>query len=236
MLAAVLTGGETRGGFGAALKRSGWKVWPLALIAGWSFSIGQQLLLWAGHQGSWHSGLFPTEPGMAEVSSRCITSPCCWGLDIKSFGLFALNLVLSVTAGSLITMLIGGIGEGSWVARLSSTGTPTSLRTVQGHHSCRSDLGLLAPAGQPRGYNGTQASRSWKRRSFFRSGTIAMSFALAWLVVRTGRPVAGGAGARREQRAAVRVADGAQRLVGGPTDNHRGGGRRRRSSAGCSPT
>src|ERR1035438_1398784 len=79
MLAALLTGRETRRHLWKGIRRSGWKVWPIALIAGWSFSIGQQLLLWAAHQGRWHSEFF-----RLSEDGRSIDSVHHVGIDRKS--------------------------------------------------------------------------------------------------------------------------------------------------------
>jgi membrane protease YdiL (CAAX protease family) len=103
----------------------------------------------------------------------------------QSFGLFALNLVLSVTAGSLITMLIGGIGEEvGWRGFLQP-----ELQRRFGLFKGTILVGVIwgcwhLPVNLA-GYNGTQHP-ILEAAILFQVGTIAMSFALAWLVVRTG--------------------------------------------------
>lgn len=184
MLAAVLTSGETRRRIWRGIKRSGWKVWPLALIVGWSFSIGQQLLLWAGHQGSWHSDFFQLSRNGGSIESVHHLAMLL-GPGHQSFGLFALNLVLSVTAGSLITMLIGGIGEEAGWRGFLQPELQRRFGLFKGTFLVGVIWGCWHLPVNLAGYNGVQHP-ILQAAILFQIGTIAMSFALAWLVGRTG--------------------------------------------------
>ncbi len=183
-LAALLTGRETRRRLWNGIRRSGWKIWPLALIVGWSFSTGQQVLLWAAHQGHWNAALFHLSPNGRGIDSVHHVAMIL-GIGRQSFPLFALNLMLTVAVASLILMLTGGIGEeGGWRGILQP-----ELESRFGPFRGTLLVGLIwgfwhLPANLA-GYNDAKHP-ILQALIVFQVFTIAMSFALAWLVRRGG--------------------------------------------------
>ena len=184
MLAALLTGRETRRRLWNGIRRSGWKIWPLALIAGWSYGIGQQLLLWAARQGHWNAEIFRLSGDGRSIGSVHHVAMML-GVAHQSFPLFAFNLVLTLAVASLILMLTGAIGEeGGWRGVLQP-----ELEGRFGPFRGTLLVGLIwgfwhLPANLA-GYNDTKHP-ILQALIVFQVFTIAMSFALAWLVRRSG--------------------------------------------------
>jgi len=177
-----LTGREARRRLWERIRRIGWKFWPIALITGWSFSIGQQLLLWAAHQGRWNSDFFHVSgDGQSIDSVRHLAMML--GVEHQGFGFFALNLLLSVTVGSLAIMLTGGIGEeAGWRGILQP-----ELERRFGLFKGTVLVGLIwgywhLPANLA-GYNDARHP-ILQAALIFQIHTVAMSFVLAWLVKR----------------------------------------------------
>ena len=179
LLAAILTGPDTRRRVWALMKRGGWKLWPIALAAGWSFSAGQQLLLAAGRQGHWNAEIFHLRPDGGGIDSVHGVGMLL-GVGSQSFSFFALNLVLSVSVAALITMLMGGIGEESgWRGILQP-----ELARRWGLFKGTLLVGLIwgywhLPVNLA-GYNGPQHP-ILTALLIFPIHTVAMSFGLAWL-------------------------------------------------------
>jgi len=184
MLAALLTGRETRRRLWDLMRRSGWKLWPIGLIVGWSFSIVQQLLLWVGRQGRWHTEFFPVSENSRSIDQIHHVAMML-GVGRQSFGLFALNLVLSVTVASLVLTLFGAIGEeAGWRGFLQE-----ELEGRVGLFKGTLLVGLIwgswhLPVNLT-GYNDAQHP-ILQAALIFQIHTIAMSFALAWLVRSSG--------------------------------------------------
>lgn len=184
MLAALLTGREARRRLWERIRRIGWKFWPIALITGWSFSVGQQLLLWPAHQGHWNSDFFRLGGDGRSIDSVHHLAMML-GVEHQSFGLFAVNLLLSVTVGSLVIMLLGGIGEeAGWRGILQP-----ELERRFGLFKGTMLVGLIwgywhLPANLA-GYNDVQHP-ILQAALIFQIHTISMSFVLAWLVKRGG--------------------------------------------------
>ncbi len=159
-------------------------MWPAALLIGWSFSITQQLLVWAGRLGSWNGDYFHLSGNGRSIESVHHVAMVL-GVGHQSFGLFALNLLLSVTLGSLITMLIGGVGEeAGWRGFLQ----PELERRFGPFHGTVL-VGVIwgywhLPVNLA-GYNDARHP-ILQAAIIFQIATIAMSFAFAWLVRRTG--------------------------------------------------
>jgi membrane protease YdiL (CAAX protease family) len=180
MLAALLTGRESRARIWLRLKKSGWKVWPVALLAGWSFSILQVTLLWATRRGHWNSDLFVLSGDGRSIDSIHHVAMTL-GLGAQSFLLFALNLVVSVAFGSLITMLIGGIGEEAGWRGLLQEELERRFGLFKGTLLVGLIWGYWHLPVNLAGYNDAQHP-ILQAAVIFQVHTIAMSFALAWLV------------------------------------------------------
>src|SRR5208282_2085039 len=180
MVAALLTGRQARRRLWDLMRRSGWKLWPIALLAGWSFSIVQQLLLWVGRQGRWHTEFFPVSENSRSIDSIHHVA-MLMGVGRQSFGLFALNLVLTLTVASLVLTLSGAIGEeAGWRGFLQQ-----ELEVRVGMFKATLLVGLIwgswhLPVNLT-GYNDAQHP-ILEATLIFQIHTIALSFALAWLV------------------------------------------------------
>lgn len=184
MLAALFAGAETRRSVWTRIRKAGWKMWPVALFAGLSFSIVQQLLLLAGRQGHWHDDFFHLSADGRSVDSIHHLATLL-GVGHQSFGFFGLNLLLTISFASVILMLTGGIGEeGGWRGVLQ----PEMARRW-GSFKGTLLVGLIwgywhLPVNLA-GYNGTHHP-VLQALFFFQINTIAMSFVLALLVQRSG--------------------------------------------------
>jgi len=184
MLAALLTGRDARRRLWERIKRVGWKFWPIALITGWSFSASQQLLLLPARQGRWNSEFFHLSGDGRSIDSVHHVAMML-GIEHQSFGFFALNLLLSVSVGSLIIMLVGGIGEeAGWRGILQP-----ELERRFGLFKGTLLVGLIwgywhLPANLA-GYNDVRHP-ILQAALIFQIHTVAMSFVLAWLVKRGG--------------------------------------------------
>lgn len=184
MLAALLAGTETRRSVWTRMRRAGWKLWPVALFAGLSFGIFQQVLLLVGRQGHWHNEFFQlSEDGTSIAMIHHLAMML--GVGHQSFGFFALNLFLSISFGSVILMLTGGIGEeGGWRGVLQP-----EMQRRWGPFWGTFLVGLIwgywhLPVNLA-GYNGAQHPIV-QALLIFQINTVAMSFVLAWLVQRSG--------------------------------------------------
>ena len=184
MLAGLLASRETRRQLWGGLKRAGWRSWLIALFVGWSFSLCQQLLLWGSQAGHWNASFFPLSAdrkGVEAVNHLAMVL----GVGSQGFGIFALNLLLSVSLGSLISMLMGGIGEeAGWRGVLQG-----ELADRFGYFQGTLIVGLIwgywhLPANLA-GYNDAQHP-ILQALFIFPIHTVAMSFLLAWLVKRSG--------------------------------------------------
>ena len=184
LLAGCLAGQAPRRRLWAKLRRGGFHYWPIALLAGWSFSIIQQLLLWLTRAGHWNYPLFQLNVGHKGVQAVHHLAMVL-GVGPQRFGVFALNLLVSVTLGSLVSMLLGAIGEeAGWRALLQP-----SLADHSGFFKGTLLVGLIwgywhLPVNLA-GYNDAQHPLL-QALLIFQIHTVAMSFVLAWLVERTG--------------------------------------------------
>jgi len=184
MLAAVLTGREARRRLWERIRRMGWKFWPIALITGWSFSVGQQLLLWPAHQGSWNGEFFHLGGDGRSIDSVHHLAMVL-GVGHQGFGLFALNLLLSVTVGSVALMLIGGIGEEAGWRGILQPELERRFGLVKGTVLVGLIWGYWHLPANLAGYNDARHP-ILQAALIFQIHTIAMSFVLAWLVSRGG--------------------------------------------------
>ena len=184
MLAAVLTGREARRRLWERIRRMGWKFWPIALITGWSFSVGQQLLLWPAHQGSWNGEFFHLGGDGRSIDSVHHLAMVL-GVGHQGFGLFALNLLLSVTVGSVALMLIGGIGEEAGWRGILQPELERRFGLFKGTVLVGLIWGFWHLPSNLAGYNDARHP-ILQAALIFQIHTIAMSFVLAWLVKRSG--------------------------------------------------
>lgn len=184
MLAALLTGREARRLLWERIRRMGWKFWPIALITGWSFSAGQQLLLRAARLGHWNREFFHLGGDGRSIDSVHHLAMML-GVEHQSFGLFALNLLLSVTVGSLITMLIGGIGEEAGWRGILQPELERRFGLFKGTVLVGLIWGFWHLPANLAGYNDVRHP-ILQAALIFQVHTISMSFVLAWLVKRGG--------------------------------------------------
>lgn len=110
LLSAVVASHETRSQLWSRIKRAGWWFWPMAVLVGWSFSAGQQGLLYVLHHGHWNADMFQLSMDGGGIES-IHHGHMLLGVGRQGFAYFALNMMLSMLLGSLLLMLIGAIGE-----------------------------------------------------------------------------------------------------------------------------
>ena len=114
LAAALLAGSQTRRTLWTRMKKAAWWFWPGALAVGASFAVGQQLLLTALAEGHWNSSLFRLNAHGSGIDSIHHVLMVL-GAGQQSWPFFALNLLLSLSVGSVMTMALGTIGEeGGW--------------------------------------------------------------------------------------------------------------------------
>lgn len=180
LVAGLLAGADARRMIWAGLKRGGFKYWPMALIVGWSGCILQQLLLCATHHGHWNAEVFHLSPDGHRIESVDRLAMVL-GVGSQSIGLFALNLVLSVTLGSLVSMLMGGIGEeAGWRGFLQPV-LANRFGLVKGTFAVGLIWGYWHLPANLAGYN--DSVHPWVQAVFiFQIFTVTFSVALAFLV------------------------------------------------------
>lgn len=183
-LAVLLTGSEARRQAWAALKRSGGKTWLIALGLGVSFSIAQQVLLWTSHRGQWNSANFPLNAdgsGIAAVHHMSMVL----GVGPQGFGLFYLNVLVSVGLSAVLFMPLGAIGEEiGWRGLLQP-----ALAKRFGAFKGTVLVGLIwAYWHIPANLAGFNDAEHPVLTTFvlFPVFCVAFAFVLAWLVQRTG--------------------------------------------------
>lgn len=108
-VAALVASARTRRMAVSALKRSGWRYWPVALGVGWSFIILRDLVGLASGQGGWNHANFPLAVGGGVAGVEGLATVL--GFGPQSYPLLALNLVLTLIIASAFLAVVGGIGE-----------------------------------------------------------------------------------------------------------------------------
>ncbi len=178
-LAAFTTSQASRRMAWAALRKSGGRWLGLGLLVGWAPALLKAALLAISGLGHWDSDHFELAPdgrsiqGIHHIAVTLGTGP-------QGFLHFALNLLLSITLGSAVTALIGGVGEElGWRAVLQP-----SLERRFGRFKGTCAVGLIwaywhLPANLA-GYNDT-VHPVLTALVFFPLGVVAMSFGFAWL-------------------------------------------------------
>ena len=184
LLAALLIGRDTRGQLWARIKRAGWVLWPLALLIGWSFNGGAQLLLAAFQQGHWNAEFFRLSADGRGIDSIHHLGTVL-GPDQQGFGYFSINILLSVALGSVVTMVMGGIGEeGGWrgvlqpemASRFGALKGTALVGLIWGFWHLPANLAGLNDVQHP----------LMQSLLIFPLETVCMAFALAWLAKRSG--------------------------------------------------
>lgn len=112
LLAALLVR-ESRSLVWTGLKRAGLSFWPIALVSGWAFSVLQQLLLWASGQGQWNSRMFELNADHSRIEAIKHLAMTL-GVGPQRFAWFAVNLLVSISLGSLILMVAAVGEEAGW--------------------------------------------------------------------------------------------------------------------------
>lgn len=107
---AALTSRESRKAARAALSSSGGRYLALALVVGWSLTLVKALLLAVSGGGAWNHEAF-TLASDGEGIEAVRGLGMALGVGPQTFGFFALNLLVSLSLGSVLGGLMGGIGE-----------------------------------------------------------------------------------------------------------------------------
>jgi membrane protease YdiL (CAAX protease family) len=184
LMAALLTSRQTRRELWSRVKRAGWWLWPAALLAGWSSGGAQQLLLAASDQGHWNSNLFRLSASGGAIDSVHHVHVIL-GAGRQSFTFFALNLLLSLTVGSVITMLIGAIGEETGWRGVLQPELQRRFGPIKGTLLVGLIWGYWHLPANLAGLNDAQHPMLGSL-VIFPLLAISMSFVLAWFVNRSG--------------------------------------------------
>jgi CAAX protease family protein len=109
-ISALLASGGTRRMAWTALKKVGWRRWPLALGIGWSYILLQDLLALASGRAAWNQENFPLAAdgnGIAGIHGLATML----GFGSQSFAFLGLNLLVTLSVATLLLAISGGIGE-----------------------------------------------------------------------------------------------------------------------------
>ena len=178
-LAAFTTSRASRRMAWAALRTLGGRWLGFGLLLGWAPGLIKAALLAIGGSGCWDSEHFELAPDGRSIQGIHHIAVMLGG-GPQGFLHFALNLLLSVTLGSAVTALIGGVGEElGWRAVLQP-----SLERRFGRFKGTCVVGLIwaywhLPANLA-GYNDT-VHPVLTSFVFFPLGAVALSFGFAWL-------------------------------------------------------
>jgi membrane protease YdiL (CAAX protease family) len=173
---------EARSSVWAGFKRVRISYWAVALAAGWSFAILQQLLLWVTNAGQWNAGNFPLNAdhsGINGVKHLAMTL----GFGSQGFLWFAVNMLVSVSLGSLILMFAAIGEEAGWRGFLQET-LVKRLGWIKGTLLVGLIWGLWHLPINLAGYNDAQHP-ILQSLIIFQIHTISMSFVLALLMRKT---------------------------------------------------
>lgn len=181
---AAMTSASARRAALAALRRSGGRWLGVALVVGWSLILIQNLLLLALGGGVWNGALFVVDANGGAIEAVHNVAMAL-GSGQQGFSFFALNLLVSLTLGSLMGGVLGGLGEElGWRAVLQP-----ELERRWGPVRGSLAVGLLwaywhLPVNLA-GYN-DGAHPTWNAFLFFPLVVVAMAFSFGWLTRRTG--------------------------------------------------
>jgi len=173
---------EARSSVWAGFKRVRISYCAVALAAGWSFAVLQQLLLWVTNGGQWNAGNFPLNAdhsGINGVEHLAMTL----GVGSQGFRWFAVNMLVSVSLGSLILMFAAIGEEAGWRGFLQET-LVERLGWIKGTLLVGLIWGLWHLPMNLAGYNDAKHP-ILQSLIIFQIHTISMSFVLALLMRKT---------------------------------------------------
>lgn len=184
LLAALLTGRESRQKIWVRAKSAGWAFWPLALLIGWSFSGGPQLMLAATGAGHWHEDMFRMAEDRQSIDSIRHVGVLL-GKGQQGFYYFALNLLLTISVASVMLMLTAAIGEEAGWRGVLQPELETRFGVLKGTLLVGLIWGYWHVPINMAGLNDIEHPLL-QTFLIFPIDTVAMAFALAWLVKQTG--------------------------------------------------
>jgi membrane protease YdiL (CAAX protease family) len=181
LLAALLVR-EARLSIWPGFKRACVGYWPVALAAGSTFAILQQLLLWITNGGLWNARNFPLNADHSGISGIHHIGVVL-GSGSQGFFWFALNILASVSLGALVSIFAAlgeeagwrGFLQGALVERLGWIRSTLLIGVIWGLWHLPVNLA---------GYNDAQHA-VLQTFIIFQIHTISMSFVLALLMRRT---------------------------------------------------
>ena len=178
-LAAFTASRTTRQMAWASLRRPSLGWLGLGLLTGWAPGLLKAVMLAVSGTGSWDGAHFELAPDGRSIQAVHHLG-LVLGTGLQSFGRFVLNLLLSITLGSVVAALFGGVGEElGWRAVLQPLLERRCSRLTA---TCL--VGLIwaywhLPVNLA-GYNDAvhPALTAWL---FFPLGVVAISFGFVWL-------------------------------------------------------
>lgn len=208
LAATLLTGRQTRRELWSRAKKTGWRFWPAAMVAGWSFGAGQQFLLATLDRGHWNSELFHLKANGGGIDSIHHLHVIL-GAGQQGFAYFALNLLLSLVVGSVITMIIGAVGEEAGWRGVLQPEIQRRFGLIKGTLLVGVIWGYWHLPANLAGLNDPQHP-VLGALVIFPLEAISMSFVLAWMMNRSGSiwPAALGHGANNAFLACMIVLPG----------------------------
>jgi membrane protease YdiL (CAAX protease family) len=186
-VAALLSGGEVRARALASLRRWPWRWVGAALLVGWSFTLVESGLQWGVGAAHWDGEHFPiAADGRGVEGIRKLGTVL--GGHAQGWAPFALNLLLSITLGSLLVGAVGGLGEElGWRAVLQPE-LERRFGPVKGGVLVGLLWGYWHLPVNLAGYN--DATHPWLTALvFFQVFTVGMALALGWLTRKAGGSV-----------------------------------------------
>ncbi len=163
-----------------ALKTAGWRMLVPAVVLGWSFTALQAGLLALGPWGRWNNEQFPIADGQIRAEGVALLL----GNQSQSYSFFALNWILTLLVGSLVSVVPALGEELGWRAVLQ----PELERRVGGVKATIA-VGLIwgywhLPINSS-GFNDSEHPIV-TAVLLFPLGSIFLSFPFAWLFRRSG--------------------------------------------------
>lgn len=163
----------------AVLRRASFRWWGLGLVVGWLPGLLKTVFLALGGWGQWDHAHFALAPGGGSILAIHGLGTVL-GPGAQSFPYFGLNLLLSISLGSTLVGVFGGLGEElGWRAVLQP-----SLEQRFGSIPGTCLVGVIwaywhLPVNLA-GYNDARHPVA-TALVFFPLGVVALSFGFAWL-------------------------------------------------------
>ena len=183
-VAAFVSSGAARARAKAVLRRCRWGHVAAALGVGWSFILLERLGLVLVGAARWNEALFERAPdggGLVAVHQVAMVL----GVGPQGFGYFALNLLLSITLGSLVSGGVGGLGEELGWRGVLQPELERRFGPVRGTVGVGLLWGFWHLVVNLAGYNDAEHP-VLNALVLFQLFTVALSFPFAWLTRRTG--------------------------------------------------